>query len=169
MTDTTQPALSQNDHQPKPLQNGFNPDFSYSQVDQSSSPSTEVSKEQLPASRTTRPKYEGDAAELVVASLLDRHFAGGKHLMLSTDGRFWHYDGRVWRPVQDQWISGKALETIRANPVRGQKTAPLLGQVLTLLKANLAAADHLLDFNVNSSSRHQLRQRRALAHRRWRR
>jgi hypothetical protein len=45
-------------------------------------------------------------------------------------------------------ISGKALETIRANPVRGQRTAPLLGQVLTLLKANLAAADDLLDFNV---------------------
>ena len=68
--------------------------------------------------------------------------------MLSTDGRFWHYDGRVWRPVQDQWISGKALETIRAKPIRGQKTAPLLGQVLTLLKANLAAAADLLDFNV---------------------
>ena len=148
MTDTTQPALSQND-QTKPRQNGFNPDFSHSEVDQSSPLSTEVSKQQLPQSRTTRPKYEGDAAELVVASLLDRHFAGGKHLMLSTDGRFWRYDGRVWRPVQDQWISGKALETIRANPVKGQKTAPLLGQVLTLLKANLAAADHLLDFNIN--------------------
>jgi len=144
MTDTTQ---SQNNHQPKPLQNGFNPDFSHSEVDQNSPPPTEL-KEQLPQTRTTRPKYEGDAAELVVARMLDQHFAGGKHLMLSTDGRFWHYDGRVWRPVQDQWMSGKALETIRANPVRGQKTAPLLGQVLTLLKANLAAADNFLDFNV---------------------
>src|SRR6266436_6698694 len=111
MTDTTQ---SQNNHQPKPLQNGFNPDFSHSEVDQNSPPPTEL-KEQLPQTRTTRPKYEGDAAELVVARMLDQHFAGGKHLMLSTDGRFWHYDGRVWRPVQDQWISGKALETIRAN------------------------------------------------------
>jgi hypothetical protein len=37
---------------------------------------------------------------------------------------------------------------IRANPVRGQKTAPLLGQVLTLLKADLAANDDLLAFNV---------------------
>jgi putative DNA primase/helicase len=146
MTDTTYPA--QNDHQPKPRQNGFSPDFPYPEVDQSSPPSTEASKQQLPQSRTTRPKYEGDAAELVVANMLDRHFAGGKHLVLSADGRFWHYDGRVWRPVQDQWISGKALETIRANPVKGQKTAPLLGQVLTLLKANLAAADNLLDFNV---------------------
>jgi putative DNA primase/helicase len=117
------------------------------EVDQSNPSSTEV-KEPLPQSRTTRPKYKGDPAELVVANMLDQHFAGGKHLMLSSDGRFWHYDGRVWRPVQDQWISGKALETIRANPVKGQKTAPLLGQVLTLLKANLAAADHLLDFNA---------------------
>jgi hypothetical protein len=43
MTDPTQLALSQNDHQPKPLQNGFNPDFPHSEeVDQSSPPSTEV-------------------------------------------------------------------------------------------------------------------------------
>jgi P4 family phage/plasmid primase-like protien len=80
--------------------------------------------------------------------MLDQHFAGGKHLMLSADGRFWHYDGRVWRPAEDQWICGKALKTIRANPIRGQRTAPLLGQVLTLLKASLAANDNLLDFNV---------------------
>jgi putative DNA primase/helicase len=148
MTEPTQSTLSNNDHQPKPLQNGFNPEFSHSEVDQSSPPSTEV-KEPLPQSRTTRPKYKGDPAELVVANMLDQHFAGGKHLMLSSDGRFWHYDGRVWRPVQDQRISGKALEIIRANPVKGQKTAPLLGQVLTLLKASLAANDDLLDFNVN--------------------
>ena len=148
MTDSTQPALSQNDHHPKPLQNGFSPDFSDSEVDQSSSPSTEVSKEQLPQTQTARPKYDGDAAELIVTRMLDQHFAGSKHLMLSADGRFWHYDGRVWRPASDQWISGKALATIRANQVRGQRAAPLLGQVLTLLKATLAASDDLLDFNV---------------------
>ena len=86
MTDSTQPALSQTDRQPKPLQNGFNPDFSHSEVDQSSPPSTEASKEQLPHSRTIRPKYEGDAAELVVANMLDRHFAGGKHLIPDASG-----------------------------------------------------------------------------------
>jgi hypothetical protein len=40
--------------------------------------------------------------------------------------------------------------TIRANPVKGQRAAPLLGQVLTLLKANLAASENLLDFNLDS-------------------
>jgi P4 family phage/plasmid primase-like protien len=147
MTDTTQLTLSQNDQRPKPLQNGFDPDFSHSEVDQSP-PSTELSKEQLPQGRTSRPKDDKDPAELVVANMLDQHFAGGKHLMLSADGRFWHYNGRVWRPVQDQWICGKALATIRANPVKGQRAAPLLGQILTLLKATLAASDDLLDFNI---------------------
>ncbi len=50
--------------------------------------------------------YECDAAELVVANMLDRHFAGGKHLMLSTDGRFWRYDGRVWRPASEATLPG---------------------------------------------------------------
>jgi hypothetical protein len=145
MTSTTQ---RHDAHQPKPLVNGFDPDFLTSEVDQSSPPSTEASQEQLPQIPITPPKYEGDPAELVVANMLDQHFAGGKHLMLSADGRLWHYDGRVWRPASDQWISGKALATIRANQVRGQRAAPLLGQVLTLLKATLAAADNLLDFNV---------------------
>jgi P4 family phage/plasmid primase-like protien len=146
MTDPTQFELSQNDRQPKPLQNGFNPDVPHSGVHQSGPPPSEL-KEQLPQTRTIRP-IEGDPAELVVERMLDRHFAGGKHLMLSSDARFWHYNGRVWRPVADQWISGKALGTIRANPLKGQKAAPLLGQVLTLLKANLTANDDLLDFNV---------------------
>jgi hypothetical protein len=36
MTDPTHLALSQNDQQPKPRQNGFNPDFPHSEVDQRS-------------------------------------------------------------------------------------------------------------------------------------
>ncbi len=88
LTDRTQPALSQNDHQPKPLTNGFDPDLSYVEGDQSSPSSTPVPEEQpLLQSRTTRPKYEGDPAELIVARMLNQHFAGGQHLMLSTDGR----------------------------------------------------------------------------------
>jgi putative DNA primase/helicase len=87
-----------------------------------------------------------DAAEGLMHRVLDRYFRGGKHLMLSTDGRFWHYDVRLWRPVQDQWVAGKVLETIQGNPVKNQKTASVLSQVLTLLKAKLSAKDDLLSF-----------------------
>ena len=87
-----------------------------------------------------------DAAEGLMHLVLDRYFCGGKHLMLSTDGRFWHYEARLWRPVQDPWVAGKVLETIEGNPVRNQKTASVLSQVLTLLKAKLAAKDDLLGF-----------------------
>ena len=87
-----------------------------------------------------------DAAEGLMHLVLDRYFRGGKHLMLSTDGRFWHYDGRLWRPVQDQWVAGKVLEIIQGNPVKNQKTASVLSQVLTLLRAKLAVKDDLLGF-----------------------
>jgi hypothetical protein len=43
-----------------------------------------------------------DSAETLMQLALDRHFNGGKHLMLSVEGRFWHYDGRLWRDVPDQ-------------------------------------------------------------------
>jgi Family of unknown function (DUF5906)/D5 N terminal like len=66
--------------------------------------------------------------------------------LLSVEGRFWHYDGRLWRDVPDQWVSGKVLETIKNNPVKNQKTASLLSQVLTLMRAKLAAKDDLLGF-----------------------
>jgi putative DNA primase/helicase len=69
--------------------------------------------------------------------------------MLSTDGQFWHYDVRLWRVVQDQWVSGKVLEIIQANPVKNQKTASLLSQILTLLKAKLAVKDDVLSFVDN--------------------
>jgi putative DNA primase/helicase len=135
------------DPQPKPLTNGSDPNLPHLEVDQNSLRSSDASQKQLLQIPVKPPKYEGDTAELIVARMLEQHFAGGKHLMLSSDGRFWQYDGRVWRPQPDQWISGKALATIRANPLKGQRTAPLLGQVLTLLKAELGTAE-LLDFNV---------------------
>ena len=81
--------------------------------------------------------------------VLDQHFNGGNHLMLSTDGQFWHYDVRLWRVVPVQWVHGKVLETIRKNPVKNQKTASLLGQVITLLKAKLAVKDDVLSFVTN--------------------
>jgi P4 family phage/plasmid primase-like protien len=93
-----------------------------------------------------------DAAEGLMQLVLDQYFSGGKHLMLSTDGRFWHYDIRLWRVVPDQWVSGKVLEAIQKNPVKNQKTASLLGQVITLLKAKLAVKDDVLSFVANPPS-----------------
>jgi hypothetical protein len=95
------------------------------------------------------PGGDGDAAEQLMQLVLDRHFNGGNHLMLSTDCQFWHYDARLWRVVQDQWVSGKVLEIIQANPVKQQKTASLLSQVLTLLNAKLAVKDDALSFVAN--------------------
>jgi putative DNA primase/helicase len=94
---------------------------------------------------------DGDAAEQLMQQVLDRHFNGGKHLMLSTDGRFWHYDVRLWRVVPNHWVEGKVLEIIQGNPIKNQKTASssLLSQVLTLLKAKLAVKDDRLSFVTN--------------------
>jgi putative DNA primase/helicase len=92
---------------------------------------------------------DADDAEQLMQLVLDRHFNGGNHLMLSTDGQFWHYDVRLWRVVPDQWVSGKVLEVIQGNPPKNQKTASLLGQVLTLLKAKLAVKDDMLSFVAN--------------------
>ena len=45
--------------------------------------------------------------------VLTQYFNGGRHLLLGTDNRFWHYDVRLWRPVPDQWVSGKVLVLLR--------------------------------------------------------
>jgi putative DNA primase/helicase len=60
----------------------------------------------------------GDDVERLMRLVLERHFNRGKHLMLCPDGRFWHYDTRLWRPASDQWVSKMVLETIEANPVK---------------------------------------------------
>ena len=90
-----------------------------------------------------------DAAEGLMQLVLTQYFNGGRHLLLGTDNRFWHYDVRLWRPVPDQWVSGKVLEVVQANPIKGQKTASLIGQTLTLLKAKLAIKDDVLSFVAN--------------------
>ena len=92
---------------------------------------------------------DADAAEGLMQLVLTQYFNGGRHLLLGTDNRFWYYDVRLWRPVSDQWVSGKVLEVAQANPIKGQKTASLIGQTLTLLKAKLAIKDDVLSFIVN--------------------
>jgi putative DNA primase/helicase len=87
-----------------------------------------------------------DAAEHLMRLALERHFAGGKHLMLSTDNRFWLYDKGVWRVVPDQWVARKVLRVIEANPLKNQKSASLLDQVLKLVKAKLAVKEDVLSF-----------------------
>ena len=115
-----------------------------------SPPLDTVEVEKIVASVTQYPASPigdgADAAEGLMHLVLDRYFRGGKQLMLSTDGRFWHYDGRLWRPVQDQWVAGTVLKIIQGNPVKNQKTASVLSQVLALLRAKLAVKDDLLGF-----------------------
>jgi P4 family phage/plasmid primase-like protien len=89
---------------------------------------------------------EADAAEKLLQLTLDQHFAGGRHLLFGIEAQFWYYDGRVWVVVPETWISGRVLATIKDHPVKGQKTAVLLSQVLTLMKATLAAKDDVLGF-----------------------
>jgi len=87
-----------------------------------------------------------DVAEELMQLALDRYFKSGYHLLHATDGRFWYYAACQWQPVTDQWLSGKVLEVIQCNPAKGQKTASLLSQALTLLKAKLAQKDDVLAF-----------------------
>jgi putative DNA primase/helicase len=95
----------------------------------------------------TAPIGDGaDDAERLMQLVLERSFNRGKHLILGTDGRFWHYDVRLWRPVSDQWVAKMVLETIEANPVKKQNTASLISQVLTVLKAKVAVKDDVLGF-----------------------
>jgi putative DNA primase/helicase len=95
----------------------------------------------------TAPIGDGaDDAERLMQLVLECSFSRGKHLILGTDGRFWHYDIRLWRPASDQWVSKIILETIQANPVKKQNTASLIGQVLTVLKAKVAVKDDVLGF-----------------------
>jgi putative DNA primase/helicase len=89
-----------------------------------------------------------DSAEKVMHLVLDRHFGGGKHLLLGPEGRFWLYDIRLWRPIPDKWVSGRVLQIIQANPMAGQNSASLINQTLTLLKAKLATKDDVLSYTA---------------------
>ena len=93
----------------------------------------------------------GDDAERLMQLVLERNFKRGKHLMICPDGRFWHYDVRLWRPAPDPWVSRMVLETIEANPVKKQNIASLMNQVLTVLKAKVAVKDDVLGFVADPS------------------
>jgi hypothetical protein len=67
MSDSTQ---VQNDHQPKPLQNGFDPDFSYSEVDQSGP-----------------PPISAQMAALSCGPISPAHFCGIASMLLMTRAR----------------------------------------------------------------------------------
>jgi P4 family phage/plasmid primase-like protien len=88
-----------------------------------------------------------DPAEVLMRSVLDQWFAGGKHLMFAPDGQFWEFDVKLWRPVSDAWIKGKILDAVQTGA--NQTTASLVSQTLALLKAKLAAKEDRLGFITN--------------------
>lgn len=85
-----------------------------------------------------------DPAEVLMRSVLDQWFAGGKHLMFAPDGQFWEFDVKLWHPVPDAWIKGKVLDAVQTGS--NQTTASLINQTLALLKAKLAAKEDRLGF-----------------------
>ncbi|MCJ2137439.1 phage/plasmid primase, P4 family [Methylobacterium sp. J-026] len=90
---------------------------------------------------------DGDQAEAVMQAVLDQHFAGGAHLLRAFDGRFWWYDGRCWAPLSEKVLEGRILTTIQGLPLRPKgQTAPLIGQVVRLIGAKVAADGDVLRF-----------------------
>ena len=109
-------------------------------------PLAEVKKIVANIAKYSSGALSGDAAEGLMRFVLQEDFQDGKHLIFSTDGRFWNYDGRLWQAIPDQWLSGKVLQAIVRNPNKKQPTASLLSQVMTLLRAKLAMKDDVLGF-----------------------
>jgi putative DNA primase/helicase len=117
-----------------------------------SPPLDDAEVEKIVDSVSKYPPHNGtgdnvDPAERLAKLTLEQHFASGQHLIFGVEGRFWHYQKRVWVVAPEAWVSGKLLKTAKANPAKGHKTAPLLGQALALMKAELAAKDDVLGFS----------------------
>jgi len=90
---------------------------------------------------------QGDLAERVMKQVLDKHFAGGEHLMRCADGQFWMFTGTMWQPVDANWLNGLTLKTIQSSAERqGRATSTIIGQVATLLKAALSVDGDPLRF-----------------------
>jgi putative DNA primase/helicase len=88
-----------------------------------------------------------DVAEQTMQLVLQQHFAGGDHLMFCVDGQFWHFDSRKWVPLAKTSLQRRVLETLEKLPDRrGQSTSGLIGQVVALLMAKVAADDDRLGF-----------------------
>jgi putative DNA primase/helicase len=94
---------------------------------------------------------EQDPAEIIAQIILDRHFAGGDHLLFATDGRFWRYDSRKWSPLQFSYLDNLIYEAMKTapQPFRGTKSS-LLKQVPPLLRARVSVNDDRLGFIKSS-------------------
>jgi putative DNA primase/helicase len=81
----------------------------------------------------------GDPGEILLEYVLERWFAGGKHLTFAPDGRFWNYSGKFWQPAPESWIDGRILDAIQTLPPRiRQSSTSLISQARALLRATLA-------------------------------
>ncbi|MER8421665.1 phage/plasmid primase, P4 family [Mesorhizobium sp. M1329] len=87
-----------------------------------------------------------DAAEAIAQAVLDAHYAGGDHLIYAADGKFWAYGGRVWAPISGKTIQGQALKAVKTLQAQKNNTASLIGQVESLLKADVSTDEDKLRF-----------------------
>ena len=89
---------------------------------------------------------EEDKAEIVMRAVLDRHFAGGGHIIHAADGQFWAYDGKKWEVMPRQVLQSIALKTMRTLDLGPSNRASLMKQAAALLASEVAIADDRLRF-----------------------
>jgi P4 family phage/plasmid primase-like protien len=89
---------------------------------------------------------EEDKAEIVMRAVLDRHYAGGAHLIHAADGQFWAYSGTHWEVVPRTVIHSIALKTMRTLDLGPSNRASMMKQAAALLASEVAIADDRLRF-----------------------
>jgi hypothetical protein len=88
-----------------------------------------------------------DKAEFVMRQVLDRHYAGGDHLINAVDQQFWTFDGAKWAIAPRNVLERLVLEILEGLKLPGtHSTASLMKQVLTLLASKVAVGDDRLVF-----------------------
>ena len=53
-----------------------------------------------------------DLGMRIADTVLDDYYAGGEHLIRTTDRRFWHYTGTHWKPVSDEFLFKRVVEVV---------------------------------------------------------
>jgi len=84
-------------------------------------------KQQLDLIKFNEELLPGDAGLAVARQVSEEHFAGGKHILRSVDGRFFSYSGTHWGPLSKDDIRQKILKAAsKALASSGEKSVSTL-------------------------------------------
>lgn len=109
---------------------------------------SEVEEIVASVTRYGRKASKADRIQTIAREVLEKSFAGGRHLVTGRDKQLWNFTSKMWEPLDEQVLRKQLLEAFNSSGFAGERDAvPTISQIMEILRIESAREGDPLRFS----------------------